>query len=292
MNVAFLGTGLMGGPMARRLLKAKYPVVVYNRTREKTRSLKEEGAEVAETARQAIESAGCIVLMLADAGAIQSLFFPSDSPRPDLKGRTVIQMGTISSAESIGFKKVIEEAGGTYLEAPVFGMTPQAESGDLVLMVGSTPQQFEQWKPLLKTFSREPDYVGPVGNGAALKIALNQIIASHMVSFSFSLGLVQRKGIDVNLFMKILRNTSLHAPYFDGKLPRMLKRDYSNPPFPAKHLLKDIRLALAEAAECGLDPSAVQGIEKIVQKALDLGWADGETSAVHEVINPTKQIGR
>lgn len=289
MNVAFIGTGLMGRPMAERLLKLNGPLVIYNRTREKTDALRKLGAQVAETSRQAVEFADAVVLMLADAGAVRNVLFPEGPSKVDLKGRTIIQMGTISPGESIAFKKKVEDSGGEYLEGPVLGTVPQARSGELVVMVGSTPGQFERWSPLLKAFSREPDYVGPVGSAAALKLAMNQIIASHLVSLSFGLGLVQRRGIDVDLFTRILRNSVLHAPYFDAKLPRMLRRDYSDPAFPAKHLLKDIRLAIAEAAESGLDPSAVQGIERIVQKALDRGWADGETSSVHEAINPAER---
>ncbi|MBW2625516.1 MAG: NAD(P)-dependent oxidoreductase, partial [Deltaproteobacteria bacterium] len=125
MKVALIGTGLMGRPMGERVLAAGYHLTVFNRSREKAELLRSSGAEIAATGAEAIGSAECVLLMLADGIAIREVLF-NENPKPDLGQRTVIQMGTISPTESIGFHKEVLERGGDYLEAPVLGSIPEA----------------------------------------------------------------------------------------------------------------------------------------------------------------------
>ena len=94
----------------------------------------------------------------------------------------------------------------------------------------------------MKIFSPQPLHIGPVGSAAAIRLAMNQLICSLTTSFALSLGLIIREGIDIDIFMKILRDSALYAPTFDKKLQRMLERNYENPNFPAKHLLKDTNI--------------------------------------------------
>jgi 3-hydroxyisobutyrate dehydrogenase-like beta-hydroxyacid dehydrogenase len=286
MKIAFLGTGLMGRPMAERLLSSGYELIVYNRTPEKAEPLRQKGAELAATPAQALRAAELAILMLADASAIEETLFATGDTQPLFKGRTVLQMGTISPEQSLDFQKRIEGSGGEYMEAPVLGSTPQAGEGKLTVMVGSTPSQYERWAEVLKKLSPEPLHIGPVGKAAALKLALNQLIASLATAFSFSLGLVRRREIDVEKFMRILRQSAFYAPTYDQKLPRYLSRDFSSPHFPTKHLLKDIRLMVAEGEALGLETTALEGVRKIVEKALgrDLGGLD--YSSVYEAIDP------
>ncbi|MEW5856883.1 MAG: NAD(P)-binding domain-containing protein, partial [Cyanobacteriota bacterium] len=99
MKVGFLGTGLMGQPMAKRLLDAKIPVVAYNRTQSKLAPLQDAGAKIADSPQEAIRESECVILMLTNATAIDEILL-SEASRQELKGRTVIQMGTISPRES------------------------------------------------------------------------------------------------------------------------------------------------------------------------------------------------
>ncbi|MGD8985498.1 MAG: NAD(P)-dependent oxidoreductase, partial [Desulfobacteraceae bacterium] len=227
----------------------------------------------------------CVILMLADAKAIHHLLL-SDRSRTELSGRTVIQMGTISPSESMDLNEQVVESGAEYLEAPVLGSTPEAQAGRLIVMVGSSAPQYERWSAILKIFSSKPIRVGPVGQASALKLALNQLIAPLTASFSLSLAFVQRKGIKVDLFMKILRESALYAPTFDKKLQRMLERNYSNPNFPTRHLAKDIDLFLSEAKGVNLQPAALEGVGRLVKMTLDDGLSDMDYSALFNTINP------
>jgi len=283
MKVGFLGTGLMGLPMAQRLLNANLELIAYNRTAEKLTPLKEAGAEIATHPQAVTQAAECIILMLTDAIAIRSVLF-SDSQ--ELAGRTIIQMGTISPTDSKAIRDEVIANKGEYLEAPVLGSIPEATAGKLIVMVGATPEQFQRWLPLLQNFGSKPLHIGEVGTAAAVKLALNQLIASLTTAFAQSLGLILRQGIDVELFMQILRDSALYAPTFDKKLSRMVEHNYDNPNFPTKHLLKDTNLFIAEAEASGLNTSGVAGVQQIIEAALSQGFSDADYSALFSAVNP------
>jgi 3-hydroxyisobutyrate dehydrogenase len=284
-TIALIGTGLMGLPMAIKLFQCHKDLLVYNRTREKSEPLHSLGISVAEKAEEAIRPADCVVLMLTDARAIREVLF-SDQCREALSGRTVIQMGTIAPFESIELQKEIERLGGDYLESPVLGSIPEAEQGRLIVMVGSTPQQFERWKSLLACFGPDPVRVGNVGTAAAIKLAMNQLIAAMTAAFSLSLAFVEKNGLDPDRFMEILRQSALYAPTFDKKRQRMNSRDYRNPNFPVKHLLKDINLFHTAAEQSGLKVAGLHGIRQLLESTIENGFSDMDYSAIYDTIYP------
>jgi len=288
MDITFIGLGLMGQAMARRLILSGHTLTVYNRTREKAAPLEKLGAKVVETATAAVAAAPVTVLMAANAEAIEAILFPPTGPRPDFAGRTVIQMGTIAPEQSLDFEKRVEASGGAYAEAPVLGGPPEAESGQLHVLVGSTPEQYEKWRPLLQALSPAPQYIGPVGKAAAFKLALNQILAAEAAAFAFSLAVVSRNWIEVEQFMGVLRTSSLYAPQFEKKLSRMLNRDFVPASFAVKNIEKDVKLAVAEGRRLGLDTSAVEGIGQVVRRAAGAGLSGADYSAIYAVINPEK----
>jgi len=156
-------------------------------------------------------------------------------------------------------------------------------------MVGASEAQFARFEPLLRVFSEKPTLIGPVGQAAAMKLAFNQLIAGLTASFSLSLGLIQKEGVRVEQFMDMLRDSALFAPTFDKKLLRMLERDYENPNFPTRHLLKDTDLFLDAAAEHGLTAACLQGVRDTVAIALAKGLADKDYSALYEIIHPPQE---
>lgn len=285
MKIGLIGTGLMGQPMAIKLLEANVSVIAYNRTPDKLQPIAELGGTVADSPDEVIQEADCTILMLTNAAAIVETILTAQAIS-HLPNHTIIQMATIAPQESRAIRERVVTAGGEYLEAPVLGSIPQVKTGELIVMVGSTPQQFTKWSSVLKHFSPEPIHTGKVGTAAAMKLALNQLIASLTSAFALSLGFVQREGVNVGQFMTILRESALYAPTFDKKLSRMCERNFSNPNFPTKHLLKDTDLFLTQAEELGLDVSSLQGIRQIIQKAIALGLENEDYSAIYSAINP------
>ena len=287
MEIGFLGTGLMGQPMVMRLLEKNHGVTVFNRTKSKLQPLAEAGAKVADSAAEVIERTECTILMLSDVAAIAQTLL-SDETKSCLSDRTMIQMGTISPTESQSIRDAVAAAGGEYLEAPVLGSIPQVKTGELLVMVGSTKAQFDRYNELLKCYSPEPMYVGEVGTAAAMKLALNQLIAGLTSTFALSLGFVRQQGVNVEQFMEVVRQSALYAPTFDKKLSRMCDRNFANPNFPTKHLLKDTNLFLTQAAELGLNTSSLAGIKQVIERAIALGLAEQDYSAIYSAINLSK----
>lgn len=280
-KVAVLGMGLMGKPMVIRLAQAKIPVMAYNRTPAKLESLKTENILVTTNIHEAIAFGDVIILMLSDIAAIQEVIFDS---AVDLEGKTLIQMGTIAPGESKGLYVTVNEKGGEYLEAPVLGSIPEVKTGKLLLMVGGDKSLFRRHEELLTHFSPKPLFIGNVGTASALKLALNQMIAGLTSTFALSLSYIQQQGVEVDTFMEILRNSALYAPTFDKKLQRMCDRNFDNPNFPTKHLLKDIGLFLASAQTIGLNTKALEAIEEITTQAVENGEADSDYSAIIKAI--------
>jgi 3-hydroxyisobutyrate dehydrogenase len=284
-TIALLGTGLLGRAIAERLHAVGHPVVAFNRTRAKALPLQAQEIAVVGAAEDALSQAECALLLLADAAAIRSvLFTPGCSAA--LSGKTVVQMGTIAPNESAEIQREVEQRGGQYCEAPVLGSLAEAKAGTLFVMVGGTDEQFTTWSSVFRSLGREPRHVGPVGSAAALKLALNHLIAAETSAFALSLGLVQRSGVPVETFMAILRDSALYAPTFDKKLPRLLKRDYHHPNFSSRHLLKDVRLVCREAAARGLTTDTLEGLPSLLEQTIEKGLGDLDYSALFEVINP------
>ena len=285
MTIALLGTGLLGRAIAGRLQSVGHTVTVYNRTTTKALSLQACGITVVTRPEQAMAHADCVILMLADAAAIRAVLLMPASLAV-LRGKTVIQMGTIAQEENLALQAEVERVGGSYCEAPVLGSLAEAQAGTLLVMVGGTEGQFAQWGPLFRSLSREPRLIGPIGKAASLKLALNQLIAAEISAFALSLGLVQRAGVPVDTFMAILRESALFAPVFEKKLLRLLTRDYQRPNFSTRHLLKDVELFLKEASGYALTTSSLEGIRPVLERTISQGLGDSDYSAIFEVVNP------
>lgn len=284
-RVALLGCGLMGQPMGLSLVRAGFPVVAYNRTPARASRLAEEGVQVHADPAAAVAEADTLVLMLSDAQAIAQVL--DALPDGALRGRCVIQMATILPAESRTLAARVREAGARYLEAPVLGSIPEAGSGRLLIMAGADdPADFAAARPVLAALGENPRHVGGVGQGAALKLAFNQLIASLTAAFSLSLGLVRREGVEVDTFMDILRDSALYAPTFDKKLDKMLSGDFGVANFPVKHLLKDVRLAERAMEDAHLVGPWLPLLAQLLDQARERGLEDADYSAIYTAIVP------
>lgn len=287
MQVAILGGGLMGQAVAEHLLDEGHNVFIYNRTPDKVASLASRGATLCNNAQQAAEQADYILLLLADAAAIDSVL--AEIEPLSLQERLIIQMGTIAPAESQHIAERLAYAETDYLECPVLGSLPEARNGTLILMAGGSEASYQRALPLLQILGKQPRHIGPTGQGAAVKLAMNQLIAGLTATFALSLNLVEQYDIDTEQFMEIVRESALYAPTYDKKLKRMLSRDFANPNFPTKHLAKDTRLFLDVAKSLHLNTSGLQGISELLDDALALGLENTDYSALFAAISPDRK---
>lgn len=285
MRVTLLGLGLMGLPIAHRLLQRGHEVTAWNRSEERLDLAAAEGIEVEPDLVQAVTDNELLLLTLSDASAIESVLFNAQV-EPLLKSKTVIQMGTIAPDESRALGARVEGAGGKYLEAPVLGSIPEARNGELIIMAAGAEAVYHHCLLLLRGLGKEVDLIGSVGQAAAMKLAMNQLIAALTVGFAQSLGLVRAEGVEVEQFMKLLRESALYAPTFDKKLQKYIEHDYSNANFPLKHLIKDVGLFKQVAESSGMNAQVSDAMLSVLKSGEQAGYGEEDYSALYEAINP------
>ena len=285
MKIGLLGAGLMGSTFAQRLAKQGFNISVYNRTLTKITALADQGIKISDSVDEIIAGSDTLVLMLSDAEAIRSVLLP-DHANLDLTGKTIIQMATIAPEQSRQLHQDFSNLNGKYIEAPVLGSTPEAEAGKLIIMAGCDASLFTEILPILNALSESPQLVGEVGTAAALKLSMNQLIASLTSAFSLSLGFALNNNVDLDAFMETVRASALYAPTYDKKLSKYLDRSFAGANFSTKHLLKDINLFLLDAKKLGLATQALEGVGEITKIAVDQGLGNQDYSSIYQIINP------
>jgi 3-hydroxyisobutyrate dehydrogenase len=281
MTIALLGTGLLGSAIATRLLACGHSLSVWNRNPERCQPLLALGARQATSPAAAAAEADWLLTVLSDGPTTHAVLI--DQVAEELRGRHVLQIATIGTAESRQLSDAVTALGGSYLEAPVLGSRPEALEGTLQLMTGGPAELMQDALPLLQQLSREPVHLGPVGSAMTAKLALNQLIASLTHAFSLSLHLVQQGGVELEPFMALLRSSALYAPTFDKKLQRELSGDYTNPNFPTAHLRKDLDLFISAAQQAGLNSEGLSGLAALLQRSSAAGLDALDYCALHQL---------
>jgi 3-hydroxyisobutyrate dehydrogenase-like beta-hydroxyacid dehydrogenase len=281
-RVALLGLGVLGRPMAARLAESDHQVVVWNRTPGKSAALEELGATAATSAAGAVAATEFTVLMLRDGPVTAEVL---DAVGDAVADRTLVQMATIAPEESRTIAARVVARGGRFLEAPVLGSVPQAKNGTLQVLAAGEPADIARATPMLQAFGVVRT-VGPLGAGATMKLALNQLIPTLASAFALSLGMIRRSGADLELFLDVLRQSTFHAKTFDQKLPMILGRDFTATNFPAELMLKDVELILGETRRLGLETAVLEGVRELCQKTVDRGAGRSDYSALAATIDP------
>lgn len=284
MDIGIIGIGLMGHAFVERFVSQGHHVRVFNRSAEPVQDLQGSGVMLCDTAEQLIGLSSTIILMLSNVAAIQAVL-PLHK-QTDLKGKTIIQMATIAPSQSIQIAQQVTAMKGEYLEAPVLGSIPETKNGTLIIMAAGSDKLFEKSLPVLQVLGKNPRYIGETGSAAALKLSMNQLIASLTAGFSLSLGYAMKNGVASDLFMDVVRESALYARTYDKKLEKYLSRDFGTANFTTQHLLKDIRLFIDDANAAGLNTLALQGIEQIASNTVEDGLALMDYSSIYQTICP------
>jgi 3-hydroxyisobutyrate dehydrogenase-like beta-hydroxyacid dehydrogenase len=275
----------MGLPIAHRLGQRGHEVTAWNRSEQRLELAASEGIDIEPNLALAVKNSEVLLLTLSDVKAIKTVLFSSEL-KEQLTEKIVLQMGTISPNESRDLAQGVKALGGDYLEAPVLGSTPEARSGELIVMAAGPESVYHRCLLLLRGLGKEVDLVGNIGQAAAMKLAMNQLIAALTIGFAQSLGLVKAEGVDVTLFMKLLRESALYATTFDKKLRKYLEHDYHQANFPLKHLLKDITLFKEVATAAGMNAEVASATLNVLISAQQAGYEDDDYSVLYEAINP------
>jgi len=247
-RLGFIGLGGMGGRMARRLLNAGYDLTVYDRTRERARPLERAGARFAPTPGRVAATVDVVLSSLTDDTAVKEVMSGPEgafaSARP---GTTFIEMSTISPHTS----EQLHLAGAgvvDVLDAPVSGSTPQAETGQLLILVGGNQDVFRKCLPIFTVLGTQLHYMGPAGSGTATKLCLNTLLGVGMQVLAEAIALGLRSGLDRERLLRLLGNTTVLSPSQKSKLEHARVGEYPAT-FPLRLMYKDFSLISQQALE-------------------------------------------
>lgn len=263
-NVALLGLGLMGRPMAQNLLKENCPLTVWNRTSARADQLVQAGARRAATPREAAAQADVVITIVSDPAALESVLWGNDGVLAGLKpGSVLMDSSTVSPELARRAAAACAERGCEFLDAPVTGGTWGAEKGELVFMVGGKAEVLERVAPVLGAMGKQWFHLGPHGSGQVIKLATNLILALQVTAVAEALALVRAAGVPGEKLAEVMQASMGRSKLIDVKLPMMLANDYT-PSFPLRLMNKDVGLALLLAAESGLKLPAAEAAREVM----------------------------
>lgn len=277
-RIAFMGTGLMGGPMAMRLLAAGHKLTVWNRTAEKTRALSTQGAEVAETPSEAASGADLVVTMLSDGPAVGEILFEKNVVGALRAGAIVVDMSSIPPATARDHAARLSARGIGHLDAPVSGGTKGAAEGTLAIMAGGTQAVFDAAYDVLSVLGR-PTRVGPSGSGQLAKLANQAIVAVTIGAVAEALLLAAAGGADPAKVRDALGGGFADSIILKQHGQRMLDRNFV-PGGPARLQAKDLRTILGEASALKLDLPLAKRVAELYESALEAGFGNCDHSAL------------
>lgn len=287
-RIALLGLGIMGSGMAHNLLKASFPLTVYNRTRSKADDLAAAGAAVADTPRDAAANADVVISMVADDAASRALWLGDNGALAGApRDAVLIESSTLTTAWVHELAEQAAARGCQLLDAPVRGSKPQAESGELNFLVGGDGSVLERVRPVLEAMGRRVDHLGPTGSGALMKLVNNLMGGVQIALLAEALLLAERGGLDMDKVVPLLINGAPGSPIVKGKAARIVARDYQTE-FALRWMHKDLSYALEEAMQHTVPMPTVAAAREIYRLAMAHGHADDDFSAVGEVLRGSK----
>jgi len=282
-TVGVVGLGVMGGRIATRLLDSGYTVVGTNRTPERAAPVVERGLLWRDTPRQVAAAADVVLSSVADDAALDAVATGSDGILAGLRPGTVYaDMSTVSPQVSQGLAQRVRGLGAEMLDAPVSGSAPQAEAGQLTIMVGGAERAFERVLPILQKLGSVVR-IGENGQGLLLKLAINISLAEQMVAFGEGVLLAERGGIDRRLAVDVMTASAIGSPLLKGRAPLVV--DPTGPVwFDIALMQKDLGLALDAARRLGVPLPTTAATNDLLTLARRLGYERRDIASVHEVL--------
>jgi len=282
MKISFIGTGLMGFPMAKNLLLKKLDLKIFNRTLEKAKPLEEFGGKVTSSLSEAVKNTDIIFTMLTDDKAVEIVLGNKDFLNNLTQSSTVIDMSSIKPKIAMKYGKLFKEKNINFLDAPVSGGTIGAEEGSLAIMVGGDQKIFNNVFGILKIMGN-PTLVGPIGSGQVSKLANQIIVGVTIGAVAEAITLCENAGVDANKFIK-----ALSGGFADGKIlqnhgKRMIDKDFSPKGKVSTHL-KDMNNILECARSFNTQLPISNLIQSMFKSLVDKGNSNDDHSALYKEI--------
>ncbi len=277
-RIAVLGIGMMGFPMARRLCEAGCTVSVWNRSRAKAERLQPLGAMVADTPAEAVAQADVVITLLEHGGVVEDVLFEQGAAQGLKAGALVVDMSSIQPRQARKHAERLALLGARHLDAPVSGGTVGAEQGTLAIMAGGSAADFAQALPVFELLGKAV-HVGPHGAGQLAKLANQMIVGITIGAVAEALLLCEKGGADMARVKQAISGGFADSRILQVHGQRMVERDFAKRGAMAVQL-KDMRNALATAAEVGFEAPITGLFEQLFAQGVEHGLADMDHSAL------------
>jgi len=281
-RIAFVGLGIMGSGMARRLLVNSFPLTVFNRNADKAKPFAAEGALVAGSPREAAAQADIIISMVADDNASRSLWLGENGALASAKPGTVcIECSTVTVNWVRELAAATAQKKCSFLDTPVTGSKIQAASGELVFLVGGDPVTLEKARPVLAAMSKAIVHLGPTGSGALLKLINNFVCGVQIAALAEAMAMIERSGLNRAKALEVLTGGAPGSPLVKAVSARMTAPDLT-PNFLLRLMAKDLGYAIQEGGKLSVDLNTATAALKDFQRAIAAGHGEKDIAAVVE----------
>jgi 3-hydroxyisobutyrate dehydrogenase-like beta-hydroxyacid dehydrogenase len=278
--IGFIGLGIIGLPMAERLLEKGISVVVWNRTAAKAEALRSRGAELASSPRQLAERCDAVVTMVTDGPALEDVAFRADGVTAGLRaGGVHCDMSTIDPATSRRLAAHHSAHGTHFVHAPVLGSKKAAAAGVLLIFAGGAPVARERCATVFDALAHKIwTWDDPV-KATCTKLACNLLLAGMMEQFSEALAFAKKAGVAPETLLEIVYGSALSASMYQSKGEAMVRGSFT-PNFYLRNMLKDLNLVSQAAEELGVNLPGSRGIRDVYAAAAQAGFTEEDYSAV------------
>lgn len=277
-QIAFLGTGLMGSPMVRRLLAAGFQVSVWNRDPSKAEALLKDGARVTATPVEAVEDADIVFTMLSDGKAVGSVLFENGVASALKAGTIVVDTSSIAPPIAQEHSEKLKGMAIHHIDCPVSGGTVGAEAGALALMAGGDEGLVHELADVFAAMGRVT-YVGPSGAGQICKLANQQIVAITIGAIAEAMMLVEAGGADRGKFRDAIRGGFAESRILELHGKRMVDRMFQ-PGGPSRLQLKDLDAVASMAEQLSLQLPLTEQVRDEFRSFVEAGNGDSDHSAL------------
>jgi 3-hydroxyisobutyrate dehydrogenase len=285
MTVGFIGLGNLGSAMARRLAEQQVALIVWNRTKAKAVA---SGLPLADSPADLAKRSDTIILNLFDSQAVrETLTSPNGLLSAGLRGKTVIDTTTNHFREVLEFHRMVAEAGGKYLEAPVLGSVMPASQGALTILVSGEKAAYESAAPILEKLGKHLFFLEKPGLASKMKLINNLVLGTIMSVLTEAVVMAERSGMPREQVMDILAVGAGSSAVLNAKRQKLLSEDFS-PHFSVGAIYKDLRYVEDLLKEISMDSDLQQAAKAIFGKASDSGLAEMDLSAIYRTIAKQK----
>lgn len=291
MRIGIVGTGLLGNAVGLNILKRGYKLTVYNRTKNKTKQLQENGAHIADSPKEVAENSDIVFTIVKNADAVRKVAF-GDSCIACGKhdGLIVADMSTINPIASKEIAKEFAKHGISFLDTPVMGGPNVAITGELVMMVGGDKQIFEKHREIFDAIANKVFYLGANGTAHSVKLAMNLQIAMLALALSEGIMLARGAKIEPEVFLQILNSTYFKTGMSENKAYKMIKDDFA-PTFTLTNLKKDLDTINEAAKAFGLSLPMAKMANSVYRDAEENGFGELDYTAVLDYLKKHVKSG-